>query len=81
MDPENDQIATFHYDLKHFTSLTSFPEYYVNVVKFYSASGLFNMRTFFTIIMTLTLPLLFAASAAPASTHSHCWSRQMQVIT
>ena len=29
----------------------------------------------------LTLLLLFAASAAPASTHFHCLSRQMQVFT
>ena len=55
MDPGNDQLATLRYDLKHLTSLTSFPKYRVKVVKFYSASGVFNMRTFSTIIITLKL--------------------------
>ena len=35
MDPGNDQLATLPYDLKHLTSLTSFPKYCVKVVKFY----------------------------------------------
>ena len=33
MDPGNDQLATLRYDLKHLTSLTSFPKYRVKVVK------------------------------------------------
>ena len=31
MDPGNDQLETLRYDLKHLTSLTSFPKYCVKV--------------------------------------------------
>ena len=55
MDPGNDQLATFRYDLKHLTSLTLCSKYRVKEVKFYFARGLVNMRTFSTIIMTLKL--------------------------
>ena len=55
MDPGNDQVATLRHDLKHLTSLTSFPKYRVKVVKFHFARGLFDMRPFSTIIMTLKL--------------------------
>ena len=33
----HDQLATFRYDLKHVTSLTSMPNIVLNLAKFYSA--------------------------------------------
>ena len=57
VDPENDQLATFRYDLKHLTSLTSVPNVEFNEAKFYSASGLFNYRTFSTRVMALELQM------------------------
>ena len=39
MDPGNDQLATLRYDLKHLTSLTSFPKY-----RFKSGKILFRLR-------------------------------------
>ena len=38
MDPGNDQLAMLRYDLKHLTSLTSFPKYRV------SCEILFHLR-------------------------------------
>ena len=47
MNPGNDQLATFRYDLKQLTSLTLIPNIALNVVKFYSCLSFIEYKNIF----------------------------------